>query len=272
MILTDIHMHSSFSSDSEAPMESMVQGAIGKGLKTICFTEHLDYDYPVREGAISPLFIVDLDAYQKKCMEVKEKYKSEIEILFGIEMGLMPYLSKRYQKDADKYPFDYIIGSSHLVNGADPYEPYFWETRDEKTAYGEYFQTIIDNIKNFKSFNTYGHIDYIVRYGPDKNNNYSYEKYSALIDEILHLIIENGLSLEVNTAGYKYGLGQPNPQADILMRYRQMGGERISIGADAHKPEHIAYDFDKAENLLKACGFKYHTLFKERKPVMIPLD
>ena len=87
----------------------------------------------------------------------------------------------------------------------------------------------------------------------------------------LKTIINNGLSLEVNTAGYKYGLGQPNPQADILSRYLELGGEMITIGADAHKPEHIAYDFKKAEELLKTLGFKYYAVFKNRQPVMLPL-
>ena len=70
MILADIHMHSNFSSDSDASMESMIQGAIDKGLKTICFTEHLDYEYPADEG--QGLFIVDVEAYKKECFRLKE--------------------------------------------------------------------------------------------------------------------------------------------------------------------------------------------------------
>ena len=56
-----------------------------------------------------------------------------------------------------------------------------------------------------------------------------------------------------------------------MKRYLELGGEKITIGADAHKPEHIAYDFKKAEELLKTLGFKYYTVFKNRQPVMLPL-
>ena len=81
MITSDIHMHSAFSSDSESSMESMIEGAIEKGVKTICFTEHLDYEYPPEDGKV--IFEVDLDAYQKKIKELQDVYRKQIEVLFA---------------------------------------------------------------------------------------------------------------------------------------------------------------------------------------------
>lgn len=291
MITSDVHMHSSFSTDSESPMEDMIRGAIAKGLKTICFTEHLDYDYPSADGAV--LFEVDMEAYEKKLFELKEQYKNDIEVLFGIEFGLIPYLSDRYKAVAEAHDFDFIIGSSHLIPApwypkdikyirehgtapkhmlhGDPYETEFWQGRTVKDICEKYFQTILDNIATYKNFDTYAHIDYLIRYAPEKNKGYTYKKHADILDAALKTIIDNNLALEINTAGYKYGLGQPNPQADILQRYRELGGEKITIGADAHKPEHIAYDFKKAEELLKTLGFKYYTVFKKRQPVMLSL-
>lgn len=291
MITSDIHMHSSFSSDSESPMESMIQGAAARGLKTICFTEHLDYEYPSADGTV--LFEVDMAAYEKKLFELKNKYKNDIEVLFGIEFGLLPHLADRYAAVADAHDFDFIIGSSHLIPApwykrdleyirehgtapkdmihGDPYETEFWEGRTVGDICDKYFQTIVNNIAAYQNFDTYAHIDYLIRYAPEKNKGYTYEKHAAVLDKALNTIIEHDLALEVNTAGYKYGLGQPNPQADILKRYLELGGEKITIGADAHKPEHIAYDFKKAEELLKTLGFKYYTVFKKRQPVMLPL-
>ena len=118
---------------------------------------------------------------------------------------------------------------------------------------------------------SYGHIDYVVRYGPNKNTFYSYERYRDLIDEILKTLIEKGIALEVNTAGYKYGLGAPNPHPDILKKYRSMGGELLTVGSDAHRPEHLAYDFQKVTPLLKECGFKAYTVFEKRVPKFLPL-
>ena len=80
-------------------------------------------------------------------------------------------------------------------------------------------------------------------------------------------MIEKEKGLEVNSAGLMYGLPFGHAHPDVLKRYRELGGEIITIGADAHKPEHIAYDFAKAEEILKSCGFKYYTEFFEQKPV-----
>ena len=92
------------------------------------------------------------------------------------------------------------------------------------------------------------------------------------IDEILKKVIEMGKGIELNTGGFKYGLGFSNPHPDIIKRYRELGGEIITVGADAHKPEHIAYDFDKAEEILRECGFRYYTVFEGRKPIFRRLD
>lgn len=278
MISADIHMHSNFSSDSTASMESMIQGAIDKNLKTICFTEHLDYEYPGDDG--QGLFIVDINAYKKELFHLKEIYEQEIEVLFGIEFGLLPHIPETYEAVASAHDFDFIIGSSHLVAApwykddprhGDPYDSAFWKDRTVEQACEGYFQSIIDNIRAYNNFDTYGHIDYAIRYAPEKNKGYSYKKYADILDEVLKSIIQNGLALEVNTAGFKYGLGQPNPQSDILARYRELGGEMITIGADGHRPDHIAYDFKKAETLLKDLGFKYYTVFRKRQPHMLVL-
>lgn len=272
MIYADCHMHSHHSADSDASMRSMIESAINKGLKTICFTEHMDYDYPPEIiDDKTCYFEVDMDAYQKELFDLKEQYHSKIEVLFGIELGLMPYLAPRYKDFVAQYDFDYIIGSSHLVDGKDPYYPEYFENRTEEDGYRAYFETIPKNIAVFKDFDSYGHIDYVVRYGPNQNKAYTYEKYHDILDEILKTLISTGKALEVNTGGYKKGLGQPHPQTDVLKRYFELGGELITFGADAHSPEYIADCFDQAEAILKDIGFKYYAVYKQRKPVMYRL-
>lgn len=264
MILADYHVHSNFSSDSEAPMEEMIEKAISYGLKRICFTDHMDYDFPVYNGYT---FVFDPDEYIKKLNELTLQYKNNIKILHGIELGLQPYLAKRYEELMSKYDFDFAIGSSHLVNGIDPYLPAYWENKTNEEGITAYFQSIIDNVKSFSGFQVYGHLDYVVRYAPNKNTSYTYEKYAVILDEMLKTIIESGKGIEINTAGFKYGLGHPHPQTDVLKRYKEFGGELITIGSDGHKPEHLAYDFAKAENLLMDLGFKYYAVFEKREPI-----
>lgn len=263
-------MHSSFSSDSPTSMEDMIKEAILQKMKGIIFTEHQDTDYPTTPEGLS--FIVDIPSYKKCLFHLKEKYRNQLDIRFGIELGLQPHLSACYQQLLKEYPFDFVIGSSHLVHGIDPYYPEFYQGRAEETCYREYFESILENLNAFDGMDVYGHIDYIVRYGPNKNRDYSYRKYSDILDAILEKIISMGKGIELNTGGYHYGLGEPNPCTDVIRRYRELGGELITVGADAHTPDKIGYDFCKAAQVLHDCGFTYYNVFKNRMPEFLKLD
>lgn len=261
----DTHMHCHFSGDSDAKSENMVKSAIEKGLDGICFTDHLDYDYKEEPG----LFLLDLENYQKEISALQQAYAFPIH--FGIEIGLQPHIVEKNLRVTQSYPFDFVIGSSHVVHGVDPYYPNYYEGRDEKSAYLEYFESILENLATDADYDVYGHIDYVVRYGPNRNQFYSYQAYADIIDEILRKLIAKGKGIEINTAGFKYGLNHPNPTEDVLRRYRELGGEIITIGADAHKPEHVAYDFERVPSILKEAGFRYYTVFTQRKPEFLPL-
>lgn len=263
----DFHIHSSFSEDSTSPMEDMIQTGIKQNLKGMCFTEHTDLDFPENNLA----FLTNLDEYQKIFLELKEKYQSQIELFFGLEVGLQPHLKKEIPELCASKNFDFLIGSTHVVDRLDPYKATFFENRSETQAYQRYFEVLLKNIQTYSCFDVCGHIDYVVRYGPSKNACYSYKDYSDLLDEILKTLIQKEIGIECNTSGFKYGLGQPHPSCEILKRYKELGGEIITLGSDSHLPCHIAYDFDKASALLKSCGFRYYTIFKNRTPKFIAL-
>ena len=179
-MLWDTHMHSQFSGDCHTPQESMIQASIQKGLDGICFTDHLDLDYPDN----SEEFFLDLPNYAASVLALKENYKNRFPVLFGVELGLQPHLTAIHREIISQYPFDFVIGSSHVVHGYDPYFPPYWSCHGEEDGYREYFESILENIKVYDGFDVYGHIDYVVRYGPNKNQYYTYEKYADLIDPI----------------------------------------------------------------------------------------
>lgn len=273
MIQADMHMHTWFSTDSEACPRDMADEAVRKGLKTICFTDHFDKD-DLEWGEEG---IFDVDAYFVEMQKLQEEYAGKLNIRIGIELGLRTYLKDYYEELTKKYPFDFVIGSVHNVpykkdaEGnilyTDPAAEKLFADRTDKEAYRLMMETTLENVRTSDCFQTLGHLDYVVRYGKSREKEYSYTDYADIIDEILKLLIEKKKGLEVNSAGLKYGLPFAHPHPDVLKRYRELGGEIITIGADAHKPEHIAYDFAKAEEILKSCGFKYYTEFFEQKPV-----
>lgn len=268
MILADYHVHSYFSSDSKAKPRDIIDKAMSLGFNKLCFTDHMDYDFPIYNGLT---FQFDPDAYFSELLLLKEEYKNRINLLIGIELGLQPYLAPRYDTLMNSYPFDFAIGSSHLVNGVDPYNKEYWEQYSKEEGVIKYLESIIGNVKAYSNFDVYGHLDYVIRYLPDKNTTFSYEKHADLIDLMLSTIINAGKGIELNTSGYKYGLSSPHPNEYILKRYKDMGGEIITIGSDGHIPGHIGYDFKIAKELLHSLNYKYYTVFTERKPMFIEL-
>lgn len=265
-LLADCHLHSSFSGDSEANMEDMVKKAIDLGLKHICFTEHQDFEFPYTHGEEDGFFEVNTDQYLYELLRFRDKYSKDITVNFGIELGMQAHLARKNAIYAKSHDFDFIIASSHLVNGKDPYYPDYYEGRDEKEAYHEYFQYIYECIKTFQAFDVYGHLDYVFRYGPTKNENVTYDEYKEDIEKILKHLISNEKGIEVNTSGFSKGMNGPHPSVDILRSYKALGGEIITIGSDAHKVEDIARDYKLTEEILKDVGFKYYSVFDGRMP------
>lgn len=267
-MLWDTHMHCSFSGDSDASPESMIASAIEKGLPGICFTDHLDYDFP---SDPPDLFVLDPINYYNEITKIKEQYENQLPIHTGIEIGVQPGLYEKLHQVVTDIPFDQVICSSHVVDGYDLYYKDFYIGKEEHAAYLRYFESIVETLDSFSDFDVYGHIDYVVRYGPNTNQFYSYDAYRDILDTILKKLISMGKGIEINTGGFKYGLGHPNPNEEIIRRYRKLGGEIITIGADAHAPEHVGYAFEKVPAILRDAGFSYYTVFKNRKPEFVPI-
>ena len=256
----DFHIHTGFSFDSESTPEEMISAAIQKGMQTICITDHHDLDY------MEPGWEIDFESYFRVLCELQEKYKKQIEVLIGIEFGMQPHLDSQYTELARKYSYDFIIGSVHLFDGYDPYYPGYFEEKTDEAGYRRAFELTLENVKKMSEYDTLGHLDYIIRYGQYKEKTYCYSKNADYVDEILKTLIQNGKGLEVNTGGWAFGFDFAHPHPKVLKRYKELGGEIITIGSDAHKPEHVAYDFDRVKDYLEACGFKYYTEFRNRIP------
>lgn len=267
MITSDCHMHTRFSTDSESLVREMIEGAMKKGLKEICITDHNDKDYPKVPDIEGTAFLFDIDDYFETLGKYQREYADRITVRAGIEIGMQPHLGEYCRNLVNRYPFDFVIGSVHLVYGKDPYYGELFEERTDEQAYEETFVQTVKNLEAISDFDVLGHIDYVVRYGKTKAENYSYARYADYIDAILKKVLDMGKGIELNTGGFKYGLGFCHPHPDIIRRYRELGGEIITVGSDAHRPEHVAFDFDKARQILLDCGFKYYTVFEGRKPV-----
>ena len=269
MLRSDCHLHSCYSTDSETPPALQAEAAYRAGLKEICFTDHCDPGFPGGE------FQLDFDACFHAVSALQETWGNKLKIRAGLELGLRPEPAFRAEilEASEKEPFSFIIGSTHLVDGADTYLPEAWEGKDARAIVRRYYEQTLENIRLFDCFDSYGHLDYISRTIPDFTGYvYRFEDYADIVDEILKELIARGKALECNTAGYRYAMKQPNPGEVILRRYRELGGELLTTGSDAHCPGHVALGFEEAYALLRRCGFRYIAVFDNRRPLLRPID
>lgn len=258
-------MHTHHSGDSRAPMGDMIESAIEKGLKQICFTEHLDLDFPDIYDLPPNPFTPDLDAYRDELFNYRSLYKDRITIRHGIEIGMQPQVAAENKKILEQYDFDFVIASEHLVDREDPYYPSFWEKDSHENIYNRFFEQTYENLLLFDDYDVLGHLDYICRYEPGDTGSYSYERYSKKIDLILKHLIARDKGLDVNGKVLSSDpSGMPNPHPDVLRRYRELGGRIITFGSDAHTPEAIASGFDRMKALALSLGFKEYFTFEKR--------
>ena len=268
MIKADFHVHTEFSNDCYVKIEHQIESAMKLGLDFICITDHCDMHLFPKEK-----YALDTHDYIRKVNILKENYNKQIKVLCGVELGLMPSLKEKIGDYVSRYDFDFIIGSSHAVNGIDigyNVDEYF-KGKSEKQAYTEYFESILENVKTFSCYDVYGHLDYVVRYGPNKNKYFDFNDYKDVFEELLKIIIQNGKGIEINTGAFRKNLECPHPHKDILKMYKDLGGQIITIGSDAHLPEHVGYKFQDVQELLRSLGFKSYAIFENKVPKFIKL-
>lgn len=256
----DYHNHTEFSDDSTAPMEAMVQAAIAKNIKEIAITDHYDPDYPDNTMP----FGLDFPAYHKELERVQSEFKDQIKVIKGIEIGIQHGAAAKKCSDATtSYDYDFVIGSFHSAHGATLDQREYYRNRNSLEATTDYYQYIIDSLKEFNDFDVLGHINVIDRYVdeiPEKKH------YMDHVETILKFLIENGKGIEINTSSFRYGLGErTTPSSDILKMYVDLGGEIITTGSDAHRPKDVGHMLDFAEEMIKNTGHKYVATFHGRQ-------
>lgn len=266
----DYHMHSRNSFDGSETIVQMAKSARDKGLREICFTDHQEIDYP-KENIIDDIYfgLLDKEKYYDELLSVREEVP-EIKIKFGLETGLISGSLNKIEEDAKSMPFDFIIASQHVAAGLDPYYGKYFREFGLREGREIYLKELCENIVNFNEFDVVGHIGYLEKYleknGYRNEKTFVYSDFVDIIDEILKSVILRGRGIEVNTSNYKIH-GTPNPHPSIIKRYKELGGEIITTGSDAHSSSGIAASFKETYELLKDLGFKYVCTFENRKPI-----
>ena len=264
----DYHIHSRFSPDSETDLNEICRTAIQNGLDEICFTDHMDFTYP---HAYENLYIHDLDNYLKTIDNCRKQFDGQLKIRSGVEIGLEIHRLKDYDNMLNLYPFDFVIGSVHEINGIPVSRADFFQGKKKTQVYQEYYSNLLECIREFDNFDVIGHLDYCKRYMPYPYECGDHLHHMELINTILSELVSRGKGIEVNTSGYRHESAMCLPHFDILRHFHQLGGTRITTGSDSHKSEHVGYKVPETTAVLKELGFQTISTFGLRHEYIMPL-
>ncbi len=262
------HIHSNYSPDGEMMIEDACRKAIELGIEEIAFTDHIDIDWPDPDISFDRF---DIDRYMVEIDKNRNKYKGQLQIKSGIEVGLQPHVLKETTEIVKNYPFDFVIASIHIIQGEDPYRGDYYKNRTKEESFRLYYEETLDLIEKFTEFDVLGHIGYIKRYSPFSHDKYDELLCINLIEDILKIIIKKGKGIEVNTSGYRQMPKCPMPPFEVIKRYKELGGEIITLGSDAHNLEDIGFGLEAGLKTIKQSGFKTLTSYTGRKPSFIPI-
>lgn len=256
-MLTDYHLHTCYSGDSQAPIKAQLDAAVAAGLTHICFTDHVDYD-----GV--DLIPADLAARNEELLAIASRYPT-LDISLGMELGMStPESNRLSHQHAENVHLDFIIGSVHMVENTNVFYPEYYNGRSKEQACIAYLEKLSRAIR-ISQFNVMGHYDFCTKYSPYPSRAMEYEMFPELFDDIFHYIIETGRGIEINTSAWR---DDPAWGLSIISRYRELGGEYVTIGSDAHQPQRVGSRVKEATDLAKAAGIRYIATFKNLKPIM----
>lgn len=244
----------------------------------MAFTDHCDFFVPAMKAEFEDLVpeTFDIKAQQAEIDRVQRMLESEehrqFRILKGIELGMHEDCHGQIRGILSEHSFDQIIASVHYLDGTDPFYGGYYEDKEWKEAYGHYLETIWKEMTWLKDFDIMGHFDYVVRYAPYDRTSLMYRDFSDILDEMFRFLIQEGKALEINTKSYRNYKGRDIAlDRNILDRYKELGGEIISLGSDSHIPEQPGTSFKEYALLLKSLGFRWTAHYESRKLVQLPL-
>ncbi|HVC76673.1 MAG TPA: histidinol-phosphatase HisJ family protein [Candidatus Micrarchaeaceae archaeon] len=247
----DLHVHSEWSWDApRGHMERSCERAIEIGLPAIAFTEHADWAL-VHEGQHS----VDIVGYLDAVERCRAQFKG-LRILTGVELGEPHRFPRETAEVLAAAPLDHVLGSIHSVRiGGELLDASQFRTTaglDFPGAVREYFREVLAMVDSDQPFETLAHIDYPKRYWVDGSAPYREKDYQEEIRAILSSAARSGRVLEVNTTRGDTLC----PDITVVRWWRELGGQTVSFGADAHQPDKVGMGFELATQMVQAAGFK----------------
>jgi histidinol-phosphatase (PHP family) len=263
-VIVDYHMHlrapdGSLDHSVEA-VERFVERATERGLDEIGFTEHVYYFTQTRELWSVPYHfercVYDLERYVDAIVEAKRR---GLPVKLGLEVDYVPGREEETRDLLAPYPWDYLLGSIHFLDGlALDQQPGLVHEAGEEAAWERYFR-VLESAAGSGVFDSLAHPDLVKFFGGPIEWD-----YGPLVSAL------NGVCIEVSSAGLQKPHGRIYPEPELLAAARQ-AGVGITLASDAHVPDDVGRDLDRAVEHARDAGYETVTLFDQRTPRQEPL-
>ena len=272
MMLVDYHVHSDVSEDSSASMREMAAAEAAAGVQLLCFTNHCDLLH-WQDGRPNPRCRVITDESAEKLAALRAAGDESIELRLGLELAeghADPALAAALAADGR---LDFVLGSLHLLPGyGDLYRQHYTTHAQCERMFDLYLDEL-QRVAELDFYDVLAHLGYARRYlwrdGVDAAM--TLERFGAKIERLLRTVIDKGRGLELNCSGLRDGCG-PFPSEEILLLYRSLGGETVTLGSDAHSPGNAAKGLAQGVAVLRHCGFDRVAVFRARRADYIDIS
>lgn len=252
----DYHMHSKVSFDAKDSGLDMALACAARGLKEICFTDHIDYTPEMDMVFDTARYNAEYDGLEVPGLLIRR----------GMEYGLTPENAAMLKEDLNRRHFDFVLGSVHLVDGMDVYLEPYWADKTYDEAIRLYLETTLESVRAHEDYDVLGHLTFISKCRANPRHELlRYCDYKSIMDEILLELVKRGKGMELNTSGIDR-CGGSLPTLDYFQRFRDLGGKIVTVGSDAHDTTRAGqYTHEMVAELKKIFG--HVCTFEDRKPI-----
>lgn len=266
--ILDSHVHTAFSFDGQDSLDQIFSAAVTRGVMGLAITDHYECN------RVDELHCKKIEDAMSLLPRYQDQYQGRLRITKGIELGQPQAAPDEADAVLRRHPdLDVVLGSIH--EGAPRLDAADADFNDPQLRVSDflsyYFHSCYD-LALWGKFDVMTHLGYPERYIWGRFRiPVDFTPFDDLIHATLKKLVEDGKALEVNTSGYRQGLGKTIPVLRIIRQFRDLGGELVTLGSDAHRAQDVASDFDVAMDILTAAGFRYFAFYRQRQPVMLQL-
>lgn len=265
MLFADYHIHTEESFDGSHKAAEMLEAAVSAGLGAVALTDHCDLGSPEFYDS----FDIDVGRQRRKFDAVAPHFEGRLDVRFGIELGQPNQQPAKADQILRENTFDFVLGSLHNLSGEKDFYFLDYHRLDVSKLLTRYFDELIEMVEC--DFDVLGHLTYPWRYLSEAGLEQTWHDFEEQIRLIYQRLIELGRGIEINTSGLRRSMGVTMPDLPLVRLFRELGGEIITVGSDAHEPAHVGAGIRQGIAIAREAGFTSIALYRGRRPQFVSI-